>query len=621
MLIQVSEGGKGNNRFWTPPVLGGGGSFSAYNSRSTVTYNPNPNVSGYDLPQNWINSAYPTGINPLIVDLISSGNTTTNQTILQDEIESAAIRARDTVLRLPSGWHSKRITLKRHTQGPYRTYIEWINKNSVSPLEGYRANTLMFEFANPSLNAPILDSDGTGAGCVWCEIAADGYRFTGIHFKSTDYPSIGANSILNYRLVNISAATGSDETVQTDISKAPRDIGLDRCWVNGQNLGRHINGVVVNGYNCYIVDSVVNGIWSHGFESHGIVGFNSPGLVKVVGNEIEAASINFFIGGVVPDTPLLQTYDIEFRRNYVHKRRSWNPNDPTYDHFIDPLYGVETTRTVKNLYEMKWCNRVLIEGNIFEENWSSAQQGAAICFKTENSVDPSDPGGKTDAVSKNVTFRHNITRNSSGALELIGHGFGGGLIEQTNRVEIYNNLFYEIANDRHAHATDTGVSPCGILVSEGLHDLYMRHNTFALTTGAKTRWGRPQLHIWDGSTQSNLTFLDNIFHLESPSGGQSIYPANISPAPVEGTATLQFFTSGAYIYSKNVFTNAQQNGNPYPAASFYPASVATIQFTDYANSNFRLAGGPYKNAATDGTDIGCNQDTIELATQNVVTGT
>jgi hypothetical protein len=70
----------------------------------------------------------------------------------------------------------------------------------------------------------------------------------------------------------------------------------------------------------------------------------------------------------------------------------------------------------------------------------------------------------------------------------------------------------------------------------------------------------------------------------------------------EGTAALNgHFTN--WTFSKNVIVGAP--AAHYPAGNFFPTSVAEVRFANYAGGNFSLAAAsPYKNAGTDGADIG-----------------
>ena len=78
-----------------------------------------------------------------------------------------------------------------------------------------------------------------------------------------------------------------------------------------------------------------------------------------------------------------------------------------------------------------------------------------------------------------------------------------------------------------------------------------------------------------------------------------------------GSPTLSKYFPG-YVFAKNVIAGA--NPNNYPAGNFYPAQLDDARFIDRAGGGYRLSPtSPYKGAATDGKDIGCDFDALEAA--------
>ena len=116
-------------------------------------------------------------------------------------------------------------------------------------------------------------------------------------------------------------------------------------------------------------------------------------------------------------------------------------------------YAVPKKWTVKNLFELKSARRVLVEGNIFENNWAHAQNGFGLLLQGV----PSDSG--TWAVVEDVTFRNNIIRRTAGAINLCGGCFYAPVqttdpgapnyvdpkIPRVNRVSFINNIFEDIS--------------------------------------------------------------------------------------------------------------------------------------------------------------------------------
>ena len=94
--------------------------------------------------------------------------------------------------------------------------------------------------------------------------------------------------------------------------------------------------------------------------------------------------------------------DIEIRRNHVFKPTSWKGK-----------------WLVKNLFEIKNAQRVLVEGNVFENNWQDGQGGSAIVMKSVN-----QDGTCTWCVAKDITFRLNLIKNTGSGFALTGRDVG-----------------------------------------------------------------------------------------------------------------------------------------------------------------------------------------------------
>ena len=61
---------------------------------------------------------------------------------------------------------------------------------------------------------------------------------------------------------------------------------------------------------------------------------------------------------------------------------------------------------------------------------------------------------------------------------------------------------------------------------------------------------------------------------------------------------------------------AGSNPAIYPGGNYFPSAMSAVGFVNLTGGNYRLsATSPYRNAASDGADIGCNIDAL-----NVVAG-
>jgi hypothetical protein len=187
------------------------------------------------------------------------------------------------------------------------------------------------------------------------------YRFVGIEF------SVVAGSD-NYQIVSLTADTNT-------ASQLPSNIIIDRCYIHGTNRTNTRRGVLINSSSTAIIDSYLSNFHEVGADSQAIGGWNGPGPFKIVNNYLEGAGENFMLGGADPSIPNLVSSDIEFRNNHCFKPVSWK---------IGHLAYAGKPWTVKNLFELKNAQRVLVDGNLFEQNWTHAQNGVSILFTVRN---------------------------------------------------------------------------------------------------------------------------------------------------------------------------------------------------------------------------------------------
>ena len=107
----------------------------------------------------------------------------------------------------------------------------------------------------------------------------------------------------------------------------------------------------------------------------------------------------------------------------------WKVGDPSFE---------GTAWAVKNLFELKNARRVLVEGNVFERNWTHAQNGFAILFTVRN-----QDGGAPWSAIEDVTFVNNIVRHAGGGVNVLGRD-DNHPSQQTRRLEIRNNVFLDV---------------------------------------------------------------------------------------------------------------------------------------------------------------------------------
>ncbi len=217
-----------------------------------------------------------------------------------------------------------------------------------------------------------------------------------------------------YSLVAFGGEQGSD-------ADTPRDLILDRCYVHGHSGLMTRRGVLLNSASSAVIDSHISEIHAVGADSQAVLGYNGPGPFKIVNNFLEGAAENIMFGGADPKIPALVPSDIEIRRNHLFKPLSWRPGDPSFA-------GVQWS--MKNLLELKNAQRVLIEGNLLENNTETALV-----------LTPRNQGGSAPwSVVQDVLFRNNVVKNA-------GTGFvaqatdDGRPSQPMKRIAIMNNLW------------------------------------------------------------------------------------------------------------------------------------------------------------------------------------
>ena len=218
----------------------------------------------------------------------------------------------------------------------------------------------------------------------------------------------------------ISLGDGSDG--QRDLAAVPHHLLLDGLILRGDPSKGQKRGIGLNSADTTIRNSDIRDIKADGQDSQAICGWNGPGPFVIENNYLEAAGENVMFGGADPPIRDLVPTDITIRRNYFTKALEWRGS----------------RWTVKNLLELKNARRVLIESNVFENNWVAAQTGYALLFK------PTNQDGRAPWVEvTDVTFQLNLVRHSSSAISINGtdYQYPSG---QLRRLQIKNNLFYDI---------------------------------------------------------------------------------------------------------------------------------------------------------------------------------
>jgi hypothetical protein len=237
---------------------------------------------------------------------------------------------------------------------------------------------------------------------------------------------------------------------------------------------------------------------------------------------------------------------------------------------------------VKNLFELKTGRRVVIDGNVFENNWAHAQVGFAILF---NSIDDTGSWARIE----DITFSNNIIRHSGQGFNIRGSDATGA---RASRITIRNNLFDDINSQKW------GGDGRLFQVYEGATDVVIDHNTGINSHLVVSATGMPS---------SGFVYTNNL----TRHNGLGVF----GDGGYVGIACLNQYYPG-WTFVKNVLAElpSDVSSSQYPSGNFFPTSFNAL-FVNAAAGNYRLAStSPYKARATDGKDIGCDFNELEAAT-------
>jgi hypothetical protein len=226
-----------------------------------------------------------------------------------------------------------------------------------------------------------------------------------------------------YNLVSL--GTGMDR-----LDDLPQHIIFDRCYVHGDPVVGARRGFALNSRDAAIINSYLSDFKEVGADAQAILGWSGPGPYRIANNTLEAAGENILFGGVATHIEGMIPADIEIVGNHFRKPLSWKHDDPSFE---------GTVWTVKNLFELKSAERVLIEGNLLEYNWPQAQNGFAVLFTVRNAR-----GDTPWATIRDVTFRNNVVREVASGINILGLDTNGHPSRRAERIVIDNNAFLSV---------------------------------------------------------------------------------------------------------------------------------------------------------------------------------
>src|SRR3989344_775875 len=358
-----------------------------------------------ELPRVYIDTTYPT-LSPTrtIRNVRTSCADYTNcYTNLQTAIDSA-ILGDELVLEAGARFLGP-VTLRNKITGTGWIVIRSSNMTALPPV-GTRVNP------SHASAMPKIESPGGNGEALRTEDRAHNYRIVGVEFRE-GVGNDDSNVLIQLGFSGSYCATPTDPyavcTDQSVLNNYPYNLVFDRVYVHGETTHNVKKGIAMDSKAAAVIDSYISEIHVVGQDTQAIGGAWGPGPYKIVNNYLSGAAENILFGGDDPRVEFLIPSDMEIRGNHFHKPLSWREGDPTFN---------GRAWSVKNLFELKNAQRILIDGNIFEYNWSHGQTGLSILLNTANQ------GGRCSwCAVMDITFTNNIVRHSGGGMSFLANSY------------------------------------------------------------------------------------------------------------------------------------------------------------------------------------------------------
>jgi hypothetical protein len=391
---------------------------------------------------------------------------------------------------------------------------------------------------------------------------------------------------------------------------------FDRLWIHGtpNDDTETAIGLGPGSSNLALIDSYANDFHCEAItgtctDSHvlfGGLGDSGGGPYKVVNNFVEAAAEGMiFGGGPATTTP----GDIEVRRNHFFKPLTWQPGNPY-------LVGGPHNHPfiVKNNFELKNAQRVLVEGNLMEDVWGGfSQNGFQIVLtpKNQNNKCPL-------CIVANVTIRFNQTSHSGAGLTVsAGRSDAGGSAQGLENISIHDVVLDDVNAVQFFGAG-------GILGLSAYPSMFWRNVTINHITTTSATWMLLVVGSVKPSPMTNLVLTNNIltvgkYQITGTGAGGNDDCAYRMAMP----AKIFEACFATYKFAGNVIAGGS---GMWPAGHSF-TTIPQIRFVNYYDGNYQLCEGannpassctgvsPYlSGTTTDGLPAGAN---IEALSQTI----
>ena len=512
--------------------------------------------------------AVPGAAGANVQTLIDTGNPETNKANLQQALNVAALNPNSNEIVVPAGFVANDPIILPARDRSFGTYVtvRAADLSALPPLQRVTANDRSKLFKIDARPAWVTGYNQA----IVIPASANYYRFIGMEINRSGGEDSYKNDII---------AVEFDPSTEI----RPSHLIFDRMLIDVKGTYT-VRAFAPNSEYTSLLNSSILNVRTRGVETKAVGQWSGNGPLGVINNRLEAAAINFLVGGATVNYQSEILDGLVFRGNHSWKDPAWvGPN------------GESLGYTVKNLWELKAGHNSVCAGNIFENNYTDGQSGEGILIKSAAQDSEANPWAEV----RNLDFRNNKILNSRAAFSIVGiQSWIAPHPNYANHIRFVNN-FWSTRGGR------------GNLILSP-HYFELIHNTF-VTSGSTGQALYVEQTAPAGVTGDykapGLKILNNLM----PPGE---YGAIFSSYG-QGYLALDYGFS-SWDVRKNTFSGGI--GWQNPAGNYDPTDYPSL-FRDYAVGDYALPFvSIYRNAGTDSRDIGADMPILNAETATASSG-
>jgi hypothetical protein len=472
-----------------------------------------------------------------------------------------------------------------------------------------------------TFNIPTNKSGGVGGDIYIVSSAIHGGSFdtpVGTR-KTTDaglatlrHPGTGAVNVINttgngrtgWRLCGVrldvpSGYTGTaltsmvqlGDVTQTTSAAYPGRFAFDRCRLFGRPLAQIRRAIWVTGPDFYFGDGEIGDIVTvNTGDCQGILITHAASNVTITNHAIGGPTESVVVGGldsnIIP-SPLVIPHDVTVERGHHFCYAYQDPNDGAWNSLV---YNTKNLGECKGGVRQRWHAMVLTRHLGKDQQFALTMKGGG-------------QAGQATAAASDIIVQNIKLVDCSAGVQVKGFSnVGGG--NSIQRVLIKNLALF-------GYNPTTLISPRVLELTDYADQIEMDRVTAILGSGDNT-----SMIITDPSGSGRMADVRVTNSILGAQYGMAI-PGNVD-------AGLSSLITGDRIISGNALIGKSSGTYPQNTGGLYPANVAGVGFTSYADSaadNLLLASGSaLKGAGVGGIDPGCDIPVLLAATAGCVSG-